>query len=1210
MTDGWTEKSTIDGLPYYYNVDTEEITWDKPDALRTAQEIEEESGEWTWVPHPKQLWQPARILSRNSDGTVTTQTQTGKEIVIPAGGVVEGALTGGRKVKVELWPLKIASLKRAEEDLVRLPALNDAAIINNIRIRYEKDELYTWVGASRSVLISVNPFKSLPLYGSKQIQLYKQPPPNTHLAPHTYDIAKDSYESLLFEGKNQSILISGESGAGKTVCTKQCLNYLAEVAGSESDIEEKILAANPVLEAFGNAQTIRNNNSSRFGKWIEVYVDPVESCIVSSKIINYLLEKSRLVYQQSGERNYHIFYQLTKDSGIRSKYGVSTADNYRYTNQSGVYDAHLIDDAREFVEVQEAMDMLKFSDEEKDWVLSLTCGILTLGNVTFKAKKEKGGVSGSQVDDASIVQAAASLIGVGAEELQHVLNFRSITVRGQKATIPLDPEKARSGCDSLAMGVYGRLFDWLVRKINVSLEGTRGKFIGILDIFGFEIFEQNSFEQLCINFANEKLQQQFNRTTFKEEEALYIAEGINYTHIDFIDNQVVLDMIEKTPQGILPMLDDECKVPEGADSKFMTKIEDIHSRNDRFQTDTHRKLQDSYNFEILHYAGIVKYNGEGFMVKNTDNLFQDMYNMCANSEVAQMKELFPKTENRRQMKSLSYQFRQQLNELMGVLYETDSRYIRCVKPNSAQKPDQFESGMSIDQLRYSGVFEAVDIRKQGYPFRYKFAQFACRYACINKGHRYRAGKRDYKAKCQELLDVNKQEFQDVVFGKTMVLYRTAEHSTLELLRNLALETVIPKMQAVMRGHLAREMKRRCFKLRDGIDAALRKRNDLDALIAAIDAVDPTIAHMKKIFPGVLPLNLEKGKKHRDDLQKWRDLEGVLENLLQKDANDVYYDLAEATDRADDLRDIPQTDKQIGLVEEAHAARANCDRGVIDNEAKDCLAVLDPDRMQAVVEKASTIPGHTSKELQEIERLLALEPIEFVQLEIKKAEEMGDERRRIHRTIRYKELYVEKHASEYYPFSSYDNLRNPMDYAKASFMAKFMGAEKKASQMLTYTKAASITSLTLITGDPQKVKTAKLISKCVRQYMGEKKFQTPDEAARQAVQLANANGLQDELLLQVMKQLCENETESLERGWHLFGYALLNVRPSEEFEYYVHVFLRKNAPENDYKRYTALMNTLEFGGPVASVSEAVRIITEGNGRSRFSISAEEPTGPSQ
>eukprot|EP00510_Aplanochytrium_minuta_P009027 CAMPEP_0184053344 /NCGR_PEP_ID=MMETSP0956-20121227/5907_1 /TAXON_ID=627963 /ORGANISM="Aplanochytrium sp, Strain PBS07" /LENGTH=487 /DNA_ID=CAMNT_0026346723 /DNA_START=164 /DNA_END=1625 /DNA_ORIENTATION=- len=486
MTDGWTEKSTIDGLPYYYNVDTEEITWDKPDALRTAQEIEEESGEWTWVPHPKQLWQPARILSRNSDGTVTTQTQTGKEIVIPAGGVVEGALTGGRKVKVELWPLKIASLKRAEEDLVRLPALNDAAIINNIRIRYEKDELYTWVGASRSVLISVNPFKSLPLYGSKQIQLYKQPPPNTHLAPHTYDIAKDSYESLLFEGKNQSILISGESGAGKTEATKVFLQYISEkskrLSGNSSqnsdgghEIQQKILETNPLLEAFGNAKTVRNNNSSRFGKWIKVQFDNTTGAILGGSITAICLKKAE------EERNYHIFYQLCAAAEVDpflGEYSLDNASQYYYLNQSTkpctVVDG--IDDQNEWISTLNAMEKIGITETEQKQITRLLVFILNLGNISFEGGEKVN------VSNQSTLETTAKLFGCSANDLERSL------VKIYRGT-PADPnlvgnnnlEASFDARDAFAKSAYAYLFDWLVAKVNIAF-GNQPKSGTISDI--------------------------------------------------------------------------------------------------------------------------------------------------------------------------------------------------------------------------------------------------------------------------------------------------------------------------------------------------------------------------------------------------------------------------------------------------------------------------------------------------------------------------------------------------------------------------------------------------------------------------------------------------------------------------------------------------------------------------------------------------------
>jgi len=817
-------------------------------------------------------------------------------------------------MKVDFWPLKRSSLLHSEEDLVMLDELNEAVILNNLRARYKDDLLYTWVGAARSVLVAVNPYKRLPLYGNDQIDLYRAPPPNTKLEPHVFDIANDSFNSMLFGTRtsNQSVLISGESGAGKTVATKQCLSFLARISGSERNVEERVIAANPLLEAFGNAQTIRNNNSSRFGKYIKIYFDPSQRVITAADIDNYLLEKARLVYQQKGERNFHVMYQLTK----AGEYGLGAPQNYRYTNQSGLFDAKDIDDLEEYDGVQAAMDELGFSSEEKDFAFTVAAGILNLGNSEFSGKKEKGNVMGSVLKSKQPVNEAARLFGVAEADLEKVMNYRSISVRGKTAVIPLDPENARGSCDSLSMAIYGRLFNWLVRKVNASLQGdakdSKSVYIGILDIFGFEIFEQNSFEQLCINYANEKLQQQFNRTTFKEEEALYVSEGIKFTHVEFIDNQQVLDMIEQPPRGILPMLDDECLVPEGSDTKFINKVEETHAKNPKFQTDVHRKLNDSFNFEIDHYAGVVNYNADGFMVKNRDNMFFDQYVLCSRSSHALMQELFPKGKGNINNVSQSKQFRGQLTELMDSLAKTESRYIRCIKPNAQQVSDKFESPLVVDQLRYSGVFEAVEIRRQGYPFRLRYNQFACKYSCVNGNYSYRTAAKDYKKRCQEIIDSAKDDFTECVFGKTMVLYRTKEHRTLTLRRELALETIIPKCQAVMRGHLPREMKRRCYKCQDEIAEALRVANDIDLLTEAIENVEPTIGpHYMKLFPGVMPTNLERAKRHREALQRWVDLEAVLTrlNAVEEPSQGELDEMQAALAEAKTILDVPRTSVQ-------------------------------------------------------------------------------------------------------------------------------------------------------------------------------------------------------------------------------------------------------------------------------------------------------------
>ncbi|GBG32521.1 Myosin-1 [Hondaea fermentalgiana] len=910
--DGWVTKVTLEGEEYYYREASNEITWEKPEALLTRDEIEANKGDWAWVPHPTLLWQPARTVNEDAAGTVHMVTEAGKNIKIPKSRVMNGPETNGREQKVPLWPLHRSVLKHLEDDLVAADGVNEGIISYTLRELYEnKSQIYTWVGAAHSVLVAVNPYKDIKgLYTPNQVRDYERPPPNKKLPPHVFGIAANSYNALLRDAQNQSILISGESGAGKTVATKHCLSWLADVAGSESHVEGKILSANPVLEAFGNAKTIRNNNSSRFGKWIEVYFDGATGGICGASIQNYLLERSRVVYQQRGERNFHIFYQMTGDRDICSRFDLEDASAYQYLNKSGVIKANDVDDEGDLQEVLAAFEELEFGQEEQEWIMATTVAVLLLGNVEFSPKTQAGSVQGSAIKNSGPVKRAADLLGVDPEELDHVLTFRSISVRGEKSVIPLDPTTARDSCDSLAKGIYSRLFDYLVSRINESLEGRAGKFIGILDIFGFEIFENNSFEQLCINYCNEKLQQFFNRTTFKEEESLYAAEGITFKHIEFIDNQVVLDLIEQKPVGILLMLDEETLVPEGSNEKLMNKMESQHQRNPKFQVDPHRRLNKDLSFEVVHYAGVVKYDAELMMQKNIDTLYADMYACCQASSEPRLAGLFPNL-GRQQIKSVSYKFRKQLNELMDVLYETESRYIRCVKPNNDQRPDRFETPLVVEQLRYSGVFEAVAIRKQGYPFRLSFRQFRCRYSCINQGHVYRG--RDDRAVCEEIIASSPHTFEDVQFGRTLVLYKAPVHKLLTLLRNLALESIVPICQSVIRGGIAREFHRRLEEATHVLQEALDLRNDIDALDDAIKAVEPTIGPLARVF-SAKPVNLPEAVAHREDLQKWKDLESIFERLteVEKPSERQFKELSDAVARAAKLLDIPRTDRQIEL----------------------------------------------------------------------------------------------------------------------------------------------------------------------------------------------------------------------------------------------------------------------------------------------------------
>lgn len=661
--------------------------------LKNAKEVKEDNGGWYWVKHDGLGWAPAHKESENEylyeDG-YTSHIVKMNEIV---------------------YPLNRSHLSHLEDDIVMLDDINEGFILHNIRERYNEDKIYSWVGANKSVLISINPFKKLPIYSPETISIHSHPDVhNKKLSPHVYDIAHNAYEDLLLNNENQSILISGESGSGKTECTKQCLQFLAEVAGSDDGVEQKILEANPILEAFGNAKTVRNNNSSRFGKWSETHFDN-NGKICGSLIINYLLEKSRVVIQQKNERNYHIFYEFLSKKENREKYHLGDASQYKYTRVCTTADG--IDDESEYDNVIRAMNILGFESDEIDWIKDMIAAVLLLGNIEFD-KGEENGLDISLIKNHDLINQISKLLNVPASELEKWLTHKEFKPPGVEAIIqPTNPKEAKDNTDAIAKEIYSNLFNWLVERINKSVKGKKGRFIGILDIFGFEIFEKNSFEQLCINYTNEDLQQHFNHSTFTEEEAVYKRENISYEHIKFIDNQPILDIIDK-PEGIFFYLNEMRRVPGGNDSKLLNQILNHFSS----QSKIIHSSQKPNCFVLNHYAGPVIYDIIGFLNKNSDFLLPRLYELLSESKNPRIGMLFPmeNIETKRKI-TICTQFQKQLSDLMANLKKTYSRYIRCIKPNNNKVPNEFESIMCLEQLTYSGVFEAVKIRKLGYPFR-------------------------------------------------------------------------------------------------------------------------------------------------------------------------------------------------------------------------------------------------------------------------------------------------------------------------------------------------------------------------------------------------------------------------------------------------------------------------------------------------------------
>eukprot|EP00466_Bigelowiella_natans_P001656 jgi/Bigna1/41654/e_gw1.55.12.1 len=740
------------------------------------------------------------------NGAIQIETETGESRQV-------GPKKANKCVKLDWF-----NLRRTEQDLVLLDDLNEPLIMWNLQERFKNNQIYTNVG---SILIAVNPFKKLPLYTPTIIDKYAKRG-NRILPPHVFHIASESYRNLLegtTEKTAQSIVISGESGAGKTVCTKFCLKYLAEVADSEGGVEEKILLANPIMEAFGNAKTTRNNNSSRFGKYVEIFFDK-RMRICGSNIQNYLLEKSRVVVLGPGERNYHIFYQLLRGGSddLKRNLMLGDLDDYHYINQSET-GVDGMDDVEEWRTLMKSFETLEFTKKEQNDVLRITAGVLHMGNIAFKSTGDRK----CGVKQRSNLSPAAKLFEVDERQLEKVVTTRMLRLRGQDPIeVGLSVEEATAARDALSKFIYEHMFDWLVKRINKSIgrgKFVKGKTIGILDIFGFEIFKTNSFEQLCINFTNEKLQQFFNQHTFKLEEALYSAEKIRYEKVVYIDNQPVLDLIEKKPRGILPMIDEELKLPRGSDKTYVSKLIKTHVPNKKYFL---KVLKRPENFVVKHYAGDVEYESVGFLEKNKDRLYEDAYDLLSGSSFKFLAHMFPSDDTKGDKTTLGAKFRKQLNDLMRTLNTTYPHYIRCIKPNSEKAPMQFTVNMCLEQLRYSGVFEAVKIRKQGFPFRYTHENFVKRFKCIDQKRNWGRG----KSACRALLDHMKSRAAQV--GERRVLYRADDHRKMELIRNVAVEKRAIFIERYCRRYIAKKQLKAMLAIRPKLLAVLKSRN-LDEL---------------------------------------------------------------------------------------------------------------------------------------------------------------------------------------------------------------------------------------------------------------------------------------------------------------------------------------------------------------------------------------------
>jgi len=739
-------------------------------------------------------------ITKDNGATLDLETEKGTAVTLPKAEVLE----------------RNPSKFEKEEDMSNLSILNRACVLHNLRSRYKVLQIYTYSGL---FCICINPYKWLNVYTPIMRAYYRNKRRN-EAPPHLYAIADGALQLMEMEHKNQSSLITGESGAGKTENTKKVLQYYAlncadpkaakskasqgENAGS---LEEQIIQANPPLEAYGNAKTVRNNNSSRFGKFIRIHFGPT-SKIAAADIETYLLEKSRITFQLEIERNYHIFYQLM--SAFNTTYhdmcllGQNPNPGDYFFIAQGVLTVAGMDDKEEMQATDEAFDVLGFTQNDKECLYKATAALCFLGNAKWK---QKGREEQAEPEGMEEVTKAAKLIGTDPD-------FFVDTFMKPKLKVGKDYVKKGQNKDQVAFAIsatskslYARLFDWIVKLVNDSLDtpNPRKTFIGVLDIAGFEIFELNTLEQLLINYTNERLQQFFNHHMFVQEQEEYKIEGIQWDFIDFgMDLLATIELIEKK-MGILSMLEEECIVPKATDKTYLEKMMGKHlGKNPKFgKPKPAKKGKPEAHFELVHYAGTVGYNVTGWLFKNKDPVNEAVVNMMQESENAVVNLVFQESDTGEKKKgsalmTISAGHRESLMKLMNNLHSTHPHFVRCIIPNEIKKSGHSDSPLIMHQLTCNGVLEGIRICQLGLPNKVMYPDFLVRYSiCAPKLFNDLAAKDPKKCANDALLLVgmDKDHFRT---GHTKVMFRAGKLAVLEEIRENALSVIITKMQCHIR----------------------------------------------------------------------------------------------------------------------------------------------------------------------------------------------------------------------------------------------------------------------------------------------------------------------------------------------------------------------------------------------------------------------------
>ncbi|XP_055948536.1 myosin heavy chain, muscle-like isoform X5 [Argiope bruennichi] len=917
------------------------------------------------------------------------------------------------------------------EDMSNLTYLNDASVLHNLRQRYYAQLIYTYSGL---FCVAINPYKRFPIYTPRCMAMYRGKR-RTEVPPHLFAISDGAYMAMLANRENQSMLITGESGAGKTENTKKVIAYYANVGASTKkgevkkgpSLEDQVVQTNPVLEAFGNAKTVRNDNSSRFGKFIRIHFGPMGK-LAGADIETYLLEKARVISQQSLERSYHIFYQMMSGGVANMKEICLLSDDiydYHFVSQ-GKIEIPNVDDAEEMRLTDEAFNILGFSQDYKDEIYKITAACMHMGEMKFKQRPRE---EQAEPDGTEEGEKIGHLLGINAADLYKNLCKPKIKVGAEFVTQGRSAQQVVYSLGALAKAFFDRTFKWLVKKLNETLDTQqkRQHFIGVLDIAGFEIFDYNGFEQLCINFTNEKLQQFFNHHMFVLEQEEYKREGIDWVFIDFgLDLAACIELIEK-PLGILSILEEESMFPKATDKTFIDKLNSNHlGKSPNFVKPRPPKPgQQEAHFAIAHYAGTVPYNITGWLEKNKDPVNDTVVDQCKKGSNKLLTEIFEdhpglgggedakggKGGGGRKkgsgFQTVSGLYREQLNKLMTTLRSTAPHFVRCIIPNETKSPGVIDAGLVMHQLTCNGVLEGIRICRKGFPNRMIYPDFKQRYTIL-AASAVPKGFVDAKKVAESVLEAIQLDKNDYRLGNTKVFFRAGVLGRLEEMRDDRLAKIVTWLQAWIRWYLS---KKEFKKLQEQRVALLVIQRNLRKFLQLRNwlwyklyiKVKPLLS-MARVEDEMKELE-DKLKKALESLEKEEKLRKDLEHQnvkLLQEKNDIFLQLESERTGSGDLEErlaktisikndlegqLQELQERLSSEEDAHANLSSSKKkmeGEISNLKKEI------EDLQLVIQKAEQDKASKDHQIRNLNDEIAHqdELINKLNREKKQLQEMG------------------------------------------------------------------------------------------------------------------------------------------------------------------------------------------------------------------------------